>query len=57
MLALAFIIIAFFSVYNAFLSNQRFWSRFPRTLLMSFGTAFVSFLIGSVLRVVLHVSG
>ncbi|MGZ4922281.1 MAG: VIT1/CCC1 transporter family protein [Halobacteriota archaeon] len=56
MLALAFVIIAFFSVYNAFLLNQRFWSRFPQMLLLSFGVAFVSFLIGSVLRVVLHVN-
>ena len=31
------------------------WSRFPQILLMSFGIAFVSLLIGSVLRVVLHV--
>ncbi|MGZ4942326.1 MAG: VIT1/CCC1 transporter family protein [Halobacteriota archaeon] len=56
MLAVAFVIIAFFSVYSAFLLNQRFWSRFPQMLLMSFGIAFVSFLIGSVLRVVLHVN-
>jgi VIT1/CCC1 family predicted Fe2+/Mn2+ transporter len=56
MLLLALIIIALFSVYNAFLFNQRFWSRFPQMLLLSFGIAFVSFLIGSALRVVLHVS-
>ncbi len=56
MLAFAFVIIAFFSVYSAFLLNQRFWSRFPQMLLMSFGIAFVSFLIGSVLRIVLHVN-
>ncbi len=56
MLALAFVIIAFFSVYSAFLLNQRFWSRFPQMLLLSFGIAFVSFLIGSALRVVLHIN-
>ncbi len=55
-LVFAFVIIAFFSVYSAFLLNQRFRSRFPQMLLMSFGIAFVSFLIGSVLRVVLHVN-
>ncbi len=56
MLALAFIIIAFFSVYSAFLLNQRFLFRFPQMLLLSFGIAFVSFLIGSMLRVVLHIN-
>jgi len=56
MLLLALIIIALFSVYSAFLFNQRFWSRFPQMLLMSFGIAFVSFLIGSALRIVLHIS-
>ncbi|MDD1720650.1 MAG: VIT1/CCC1 transporter family protein [Euryarchaeota archaeon] len=55
-LAFAFVIIAFFSVYSAFLLNQRFWSRFPQMLLLSFGIAFVSFLIGSLLRIVLHVN-
>ncbi len=56
MLVFAFIIIAFFSVYSAFLTNQRFSSRFPQMLLLSFGIAFVSFLIGSVLRIVLHIN-
>ncbi len=55
-LAFAFVIIAFFSVYSAFLLNQRFWSRFPQMLLLSFGIAFVSFLIGSALRVILHIN-
>ncbi len=55
-LAFAFVIIAFFSVYSAFLLNQRFWFRFPQMLLLSFGIAFVSFLIGSLLRIVLHVN-
>ena len=56
MLLLAFIIIFFFSFYSTFLFNQKFRSRFPQMLLMSFGVAFVSFLIGSALRVMLHVN-
>ena len=56
MLLLALIIIFFFSFYSTFLFDQKFRSRFPQMLLMSFGVAFVSFLIGSVLRVMLHVN-
>jgi VIT1/CCC1 family predicted Fe2+/Mn2+ transporter len=56
MLLLAFVIIFFFSFYSTFIFDQKFRSRFPQMLLLSFGVAFVSFLIGSVLRVVLHVN-
>jgi VIT1/CCC1 family predicted Fe2+/Mn2+ transporter len=56
MLLLAFVIIFFFSFYSTFLFDQKFRSRFPQMLLMSFGVAFVSFLIGSALRIVLHVN-
>lgn len=56
MLFLAFIIIVFFSLYSTFLSGQKFQTRFPQMLVTSFGVAFVSFLIGTVLRVTMHVN-
>jgi len=56
MLVLAFIIIVFFSLYSTFLFDQKLRSRLPPMLAMSFGVAFISFLIGSLLRVALHVS-
>jgi len=57
MLALAFVIIVLFSFYSTFLFDQKFRHRLPQMLMMSFGVALASFLIGSVLRVVLHVGG
>jgi len=55
MLSLAFVVIIFFSFYSTFLFDQKFRHRFPQMVLMSFGVALVSFLIGSVLRIVLHI--
>ena len=56
MLLFAFVIILFFSFYSTFLFDQKFRSRFPQMLAMSFGVAFVAFAIGSLLRVALHVN-
>ena len=56
MLLLAFIIIVFFSFYSTFLFDQKFRSRFPQMLAMSFGVALMSFLIGSLLRIALNVN-
>ncbi|MGA9079812.1 MAG: VIT1/CCC1 transporter family protein [Halobacteriota archaeon] len=56
MLIFAFVIILFFSFYSTFLFDQKFRSRFPQMLAMSFGVAFVAFAIGSLLRVALHVN-
>lgn len=54
-LAMAAIIILVFSFYASVVQETSFWKRFAESILVSFGIAAISFLIGYLVRTFLHI--